>query len=87
MCVISPFALFWADDGYKANYGQRNSTSEAAVKAVYIELGLKADFEKYEEESYKKIIGLIESIPAAGGDGLKREVFKSFLDKVYKRSK
>ena len=43
-------------------------------------------FEAYEKESYEKITGLIESFDEAG-TGMKKEVFRSFLAKVYKRSK
>ena len=48
--------------------------------------------ERTEEEAYRRIGGLIESIPVEGlgGEGevkLRREVFKSFLDKIYKRQK
>ncbi|KAI5475282.1 farnesyl diphosphate synthase [Pseudohyphozyma bogoriensis] len=69
------------------NYGQRNAESEARVKELYKELDLTALFEAYEAESYAKINGLIEQIPAEGAEGLKREVFTSFLGKVYKRAK
>ena len=71
----------------QANYGVKSSESEARVKAVFHELELPRHFEEYEEVSYKKINGLIESIPAEGGDGLKREVFEAFLAKIYKRQK
>ncbi|WVQ74823.1 hypothetical protein IAR50_004430 [Cryptococcus sp. DSM 104548] len=71
-----------------ANYGQKNSTSEAAVKEVFSQapISIPERFEAYEKESYEKINGLIESVDEAG-TGLKKEVFRSFLGKVYKRSK
>lgn len=70
------------------NYGVKSSESEARVKAVYKELELAREFEQYEADSYKRINALIEEIPAEGSqDGLKREVFQSFLAKVYKRQK
>lgn len=72
---------------HQANYGQKNSESEARVKAVYAEMDLTTRFNTFEAESYAKINGLIEQIPEAGADGLKREVFRSFLGKVYKRTK
>jgi farnesyl diphosphate synthase len=65
----------------------KSSTSEAAVKAVFNEINLPALFEEYEADSYQRINGLIEKIPAEGGDGLKREVFLAFLAKIYKRQK
>lgn len=59
---------------------------------MFYQVGIPERFAKYEEDSYKKIIGLIHTIPEGGlgADGepkLKREVFKSFLDKIYKRQK
>ncbi|ORY84720.1 isoprenoid synthase domain-containing protein [Leucosporidium creatinivorum] len=69
------------------NYGQKDAKCEAAVKAVFLELELPARFEQYEADSYKRINALIESIPEQGEEGLKREVFQSFLAKVYKRQK
>lgn len=69
----------------QANYGRKNSESEAQVKAVYKELDLTSLFNAYEAESYAKINGLIEGIPVGGAEGLKREVFQSFLSKVYRR--
>lgn len=69
------------------NYGQKSSESEAKVKTVFKELELQSLFEKYEADSYTKINGLINQIPEEGKGGLKREVFRSFLAKVYKRTK
>ncbi|KAK7682293.1 hypothetical protein QCA50_014496 [Cerrena zonata] len=75
-----------------ANYGKKDSVAEQKVKDVFYQVGVPETFHKYEEDSYKKIIGLIETIPEGGlgADGevkLKREIFKSFLDKIYKRQK
>ena len=75
-----------------ANYGRKDGEAEKKVKDVVYQVGVPEKFHKYEEESYKKIIGLIETIPEGGlgEEGevkLKREVFKSFLDKIYKRQK
>ncbi|GAA5973176.1 hypothetical protein JCM11641_006307 [Rhodosporidiobolus odoratus] len=70
------------------NYGVKSSESEARVKAVFVELELKRRFEEYEADSYERINGLINQIPEQGdAAGLKREVFRSFLTKVYKRQK
>ncbi|KAI0077139.1 farnesyl-diphosphate synthase [Panus rudis PR-1116 ss-1] len=74
------------------NYGQKNPEAEKKVKELYYEIGVPEKFKAYEEDSYKRIIGLIETIPEGGlgKDGeikLRREVFKSFLDKIYKRKK
>ena len=74
------------------NYGRKDSEAERRVKAVFEEVGIREKFAVYEEDAYKRIIGLIETIPVGGlgNDGavkLRREVFKSFLDKIYKRQK
>ncbi|TFK46254.1 farnesyl-diphosphate synthase [Heliocybe sulcata] len=74
-----------------ANYGRKDAEKERAVKAVYEELQIRERYAAYEEGAYKKIMGLIEQIPetptADGSPVLKKEVFKVFLDKIYKRTK
>lgn len=71
-----------------ANYGRKNAESEAKVKEIFEQVGIRQKYAVYEEDSYKQVIKLIETIPAEGSkEGLKREVFKSFLDKIYKRQK
>lgn len=56
------------------------------MKALYRDLDLAGEFERYEAESYERLNALIDEIPESGSDdGLKREVFQSFLAKVYKR--
>ena len=75
------------------NYGLKDKEAEARVKALYEELGIREKYVVYEEGAYKRIMGLIETIPEEGKDvgagevRLKREVFKAFLDKIYKRQK
>jgi len=73
------------------NYGQKDHVKEAKVKEIYEELGMRERYAKYEEGAYARINGLIETIPeteSAGGEVvLKREVFRSFVDKIYKRTK
>ncbi|KAH9850535.1 farnesyl-diphosphate synthase [Lenzites betulinus] len=74
------------------NYGRKDAAAEARVKALYEELGIRARFAEYEEAAYKRIVALIETIPErptapAGQVALRREVFKVFLDKIYKRQK
>ncbi|GAA5884873.1 hypothetical protein JCM3774_002119 [Rhodotorula dairenensis] len=70
------------------NYGVKSSESEARVKSVYQELDLAREFEQYEADSYARLNALIDEIPSEGShDGLKRQVFQSFLAKVYKRQK
>jgi farnesyl diphosphate synthase len=67
------------------NYGRKDAACEARVKVVFNEIGLPDKFAKYESESYAKLNALIDGVDE--GEGVKREVFRSFLDKVYKRTK
>ena len=65
-----------------AAYGKKDKKSVASVKKVYADLGLQAEFETYEGESYAKLtaaIGEQKLLPA--------EVFTAFLKKIYKRAK
>jgi farnesyl diphosphate synthase len=69
-------------------YGRKDAEKEARVKALYEEMGLRERYAKYEQESYERVMGLIETIPEGAKSGeLNRQVFKSFLDKIYKRTK
>lgn len=69
----------------EANYGQKDKGKETEVRSVFKELKLDALYLEYEEkrvgELKKKIAATDES------QGLRKEVFQSFLDKIYKRSK
>lgn len=76
------------------NYGRKDAAAEARVKEVFAspEVDVAGRFAKYEQESYERLNKLIEALPEGAGavdgkGGLRREVFRSFLDKVYKRSK
>ncbi|OJT02928.1 Farnesyl pyrophosphate synthase [Trametes pubescens] len=88
LAIASPAQRKVLDD----NYGRKDPAAEARVKALYEELGIRARFAAYEEAAYKRIVALIETIPEkpqakAGEVVLRREVFKVFLDKIYKRQK
>ncbi|SPO22926.1 probable ERG20 - farnesyl-pyrophosphate synthetase [Ustilago trichophora] len=69
------------------NYGKKDPECEKRVKEVYNQsnIDLPSRFHKYEAESYEQINNLINNLPES--QGLRREVFRSFLEKVYKRSK
>ncbi|BEJ12476.1 hypothetical protein CspHIS471_0209360 [Cutaneotrichosporon sp. HIS471] len=69
------------------NYGKKDADSEARVKAIYSQapISIPERFEKYEKESHDRLTGLINQIDEAK-TGLKRDVFVSFLNKVYKRT-
>jgi farnesyl diphosphate synthase len=77
------------------NYGRKDSKKEAAVKVVFEEVGIPARYKEYEENAYRRIMGMIEQIPKVKATPtyadepavLQRQVFKTFLDKIYKRTK
>ncbi|KAJ7638332.1 farnesyl-diphosphate synthase [Roridomyces roridus] len=71
-----------------ANYGRKDSAAEARVKEVFEAVGIRERYAKYEAEVYEKLNGLIAAIPEGPERGtIKREIFTSFLEKIYKRSK
>jgi len=68
------------------NYGRKDVEKEKKVKALFEEMGIRKVYAQYEEgvvQTLKKKIGEIMEVEG----GLKREVFESFLGKIYKRSK
>ena len=67
------------------NYGRKDGEMEKKVKEVYAELRLDKVYAEFEEETVKKIRTLIEEVDES--EGLKKGVFESFLEKIYKRSK
>jgi farnesyl diphosphate synthase len=67
-----------------ANYGKRDSVSEAVVKKVYKELDIEGVYHVYEEESYTRLMGLINGIQEGGV--LNREMFITFMNRIYKRT-
>lgn len=68
------------------NYGRKEAGAEAKVKEVYERLGIRQTYEAYEEKVVHAIKAKIAEIVEIEG-GLKREVFESFLGKIYRRSK
>lgn len=67
------------------NYGQKDDAKEAVIKKLYDDMSLKAQYEEFEEKRAGEIRALIENVDES--EGLKKEVFKTFLNKIYKRSK
>jgi farnesyl diphosphate synthase len=67
------------------NYGRKDKDKEAAVKKLYDELKLEQRYKDYEEKVVGEIRGMIAKVDEA--QGLKKGVFETFLDKIYKRSK
>ncbi|ORZ35154.1 geranyltranstransferase [Catenaria anguillulae PL171] len=67
------------------NYGRKDAKCIEAVKQLYRDMQLDQEFERYEEASYKRIMGMINGIDK--GLGVPPEVYVSFMNKIYKRSK
>ncbi|CAE6393734.1 unnamed protein product [Rhizoctonia solani] len=68
------------------NYGRKDAAAEARVKELYTQLELPRRYQEYEQVIYEKLNALIDAVPEVEG-GLKRDIFRSFLSKIYKRSK
>ena len=67
------------------NYGRKDKEMEAKCKAVFAELKIQDLYQEFEEKQVSKIRTMIENVNES--EGLKKEVFESFLKKIYKRSK
>ena len=67
------------------NYGRKDKGMETKCKAVYRELQLEDVYKRFEEKRVGEIREMIARVDE--GEGLKREVFETFLMKIYKRSK
>ncbi|KAF9526435.1 isoprenoid synthase domain-containing protein [Crepidotus variabilis] len=68
------------------NYGRKDAEKENKVKAVFEEIGIRQAYETYEEKAVQSLRRKIDEIVEVDG-GLRRQVFESFLGKIYKRSK
>lgn len=66
-------------------YGRKDGAKEAEVKKIYQELQLERVYQEYEERAVGEIKARIANIDEE--TGLKKQVFESFLAKIYKRSK
>ncbi|GLI81747.1 farnesyl pyrophosphate synthetase [Penicillium ochrochloron] len=66
-------------------YGRKDKEQELKVKKIFDDLELEKVYKEYEE----KVVGELRSKIAAVDEttGLKKEVFESFLAKIYKRTK
>ncbi|XP_043857793.1 LOW QUALITY PROTEIN: farnesyl pyrophosphate synthase [Dromiciops gliroides] len=65
------------------NYGQNDPEKVAKVKELYEKLELPALFTKFEEESYSRLMGLIEKHSSP----LPPSIFLEMAKKIYKRQK
>jgi len=74
-----------------ANYGRKDSEAEARVKEIFREVGVDGYYAEYEAQAYKRINALIDAVPEVrspcGEAVLRRAVFRTFLEKIYKRTK
>ena len=88
-----------ADEDNKAEGEEVGGLCEKRVKEVYEAIGLRKFYAEYEEKVYKQLNELIDTIPEGGvivddsgqrveaHNGLKKQVFRSILDKIHGRSK
>jgi farnesyl diphosphate synthase len=67
------------------NYGVKDKSKEAVIKKLYNDLQLERLYQEYEEKAVGQIKQLIAETDES--EGLKKEVFESFLNKIYKRTK
>ena len=68
------------------NYGRKDAEKEKKVKEVFEELKIRDIYAEYEEKAVAGLKQKIAQVVEVDG-GLKREVFESFLGKIYKRTK
>uniref|UniRef100_V9KXC4 Farnesyl pyrophosphate synthase n=1 Tax=Callorhinchus milii TaxID=7868 RepID=V9KXC4_CALMI len=64
-------------------YGRPEPEKVERVKALYEELGMPDVFRDYEEESYQRLMGLIDK----RANAIPKDVFLNFARKIYKRQK
>jgi farnesyl diphosphate synthase len=68
------------------NYGRKDAGKEKKVKEIFEELKIRDIYAEYEETAVAGLKQKIAQVVEVDG-GLKREVFESFLSKIYKRTK
>ncbi|EPQ59858.1 recombinant farnesyl diphosphate synthase At 2.6 angstroms resolution [Gloeophyllum trabeum ATCC 11539] len=92
-CIITALALATPEQRWilKENYGRKDEQRERRVREVFEELRLRERYAAYEDDAYERITRLIEAIPEEAGGvhkpGLKRDIFKVLLEKMYRRTK
>ena len=65
------------------NYGSHDPACVQRVKDLYGKLNLEKLFRDYEDNSYQRLVGMIET----GTGSLPKSVFLEFLNKIFKRMK
>lgn len=74
---------FPASNPFQENYGHKEAEKVARVKALYEELNLPAVFTQYEEDSYSRLMSLIEQCASP----LPPAIFLELAHNIYKRKK
>jgi len=67
---------------FEANYGKHDPENVAIIKALYKELDLTAVYNAQEDDSYKRIQGLIAATPTLPSD-----LFLPILSKIHNRQR
>lgn len=67
----------------RENYGQKEAEKVAQVKALYEDMDLPAVFAQYEQDSYNRLVALIEECASP----LPPAIFLRLAQKIYKRKK
>ena len=67
----------------QVNYGSHDPACVQRVKDLYGELNLEKLFRDYENNSYQRLVGMIETET----ETLPRSMFLEFLNKIFKRMK
>lgn len=67
------------------NYGRKDDAKELIVKKLYDDLQLKQRWEAYEAKRTTEIRAMIEEVDES--EGLGKDIFTVFLDKIYKRTR
>lgn len=67
------------------SYGRKDNSKEAEVKRIFEQLKIDEVYEAFEEKRVAEIRQKIENVDEK--QGLKKEIFEVFLQKIYKRTK
>jgi farnesyl diphosphate synthase len=67
------------------DYGRKDNAKEARVKKLFSELQLEKIYQEYEEKRISEIGRMIDAVDES--EGLKKDVFETFLRKIEKRTR
>ncbi|KAK7061224.1 fructose-bisphosphate aldolase [Favolaschia claudopus] len=88
-CINTALSLAGPDQRatLNENYGRKDAAAEARVKEVFEAVGLREHYARYEVEVHERLEKTIAAIPEVPERGtLRREIFTSFLEKIYRRT-